>query len=451
MARSKSKTRYCCQSCGTYQSQWMGQCPHCGSWGSLQEVRGKEASPLDSDRSEDGAFPYPLEEVGQKDQQPVATGSGPVDTLLGEGLVPGSVLLLGGDPGVGKSTFVLQLLGGFCRQGKSAVYVTGEESLSQIRQRAERLDVLGSGIRALHTTRLEDALRVVSQDGAPDLLLVDSIQTLASSEIDGAAGSVSQVRTCASALMDAVKGTKTTLILLGHVTKEGQIAGPKLLEHMVDTVLYMEGDKQQKYRMLRVVKNRFGPTGNLLVLSMVHQGLHIVRDPSTFFLQARDPSLSGTAVVMAQEGQRSFAIEVQALASRSFLGTPRRTALGFDSNRLHLLLALMEKKLHLDLAGVDLYARIGGGLRLEEPALDLGIMAAVLSSYYDRPLPGKAVFWGEVDLSGQIRPVVAQESRLRQARQLGFSPVFCPGEKEGPGSHTVPLDNVFSLHRELFS
>ncbi len=445
---SKNRPTYVCSACGAAQSRWMGQCPACGTWGSLEEANAREGGASGSKSAE--AAPRLLEEVSEGAQERITTGSGPMDSLLGEGLTPGSVILLGGDPGVGKSTFVLQLAGGFCRRDKSAVYVTGEESLDQIRQRAERLGVLGSGIRALHTAHLEDLTAVFRCGEAPDLLLVDSIQTLASSEAEGAAGSVSQVRAAASALVEEAKASGTVVLLIGHVTKEGQIAGPKLLEHMVDTVLYMEGDRQQMYRVLRVVKNRYGPTGNLLVLTMARQGLNIVHDPSTFFLQARDPSLSGTAVVMALEGQRAFAIEVQALASRSFLGTPRRTALGFDTNRLHLLLALLEKKLHLNLGDSDLYARIGGGLRLEEPALDLGILAAVLSSFRDRALPRRAAFWGEVDLSGQVRPVTGQDIRLRQARQLGFTPIFCPGKRaEGTGD-VVPLENILELEEELF-
>ena len=446
---SKTSPTYVCSVCGTHQSRWMGRCPGCNTWGSLEEAvrQEKPSGPRDPGA---GAVPHPLEEVQDGPRERISTGSQPMDTLLGEGLTPGSVILLGGDPGVGKSTFVLQLAGGFSRREGSTIYATGEESLAQIRQRAERLGVLGPGVRALHTAHLEDLLAVFRSGEAPDLLLVDSIQTLVSSEAEGVAGSVSQVRATASALVEAAKAWGTVVLLIGHVTKEGQIAGPKLLEHMVDTVLYMEGDRQQMYRVLRVVKNRYGPTGNLLVLTMAQKGLHIVHDPSTFFLQARDPSLSGTAVVMALEGQRAFAIEVQALASRSFLGTPRRTALGFDTNRLHLLLALLEKKLHLHLGDSDLYARIGGGLRLEEPALDLGILAAVLSSFRDKALPKRAVFWGEVDLSGQVRPVSGQETRLRQARQLGFSPIFCPGSKSDRASDVVPLENILDLEQELF-
>jgi DNA repair protein RadA/Sms len=383
-----------------------------------------------------------------------STGSSSMDSLLGQGAVPGSTLLLGGEPGVGKSTFLLQLMGALQRSGRKGVYVSGEESLPQLRKRAERLKVLETGITALNTTSLEDVLDVI-RNVSPHLLVVDSIQTLVSAEVEGISGSVSQVRAVASSLLEAVKQRDCVLILVGHVTKEGHIAGPKLLEHMVDTVLSLEGDRQHAFRILRVIKNRFGPTSNMLVLSMVEQGLQIVRDPSTFFLQARDPSLSGTGVVMALEGQRAFAIEVQALAGRSFLAMPRRTALGFDTNRMHVLLAILEKKLGLNLSQVDVYAKIGAGLKLEEPSLDLGIVAAVLSSYFNRPLPEKSVFWGEVDLSGQIRPVNGHGQRLQQARQLRFRPIFCPAgncsaEQEPPPSDITPVDTVAGLQELLF-
>jgi DNA repair protein RadA/Sms len=279
---------------------------------------------------------------------------------------------------------------------------------------------------ALSTTRLEDVLACLHQEPAPQVVVVDSVQTMTSSECEGGSGSVSQVRTIAASLIESAKSKGISVILVGHVTKEGQLAGPKLLEHMVDTVLSLEGDGDHDFRVLRVIKNRFGPTSNILVLKMVHKGLQIVHDPSTFFLQARDPSLSGSALVMALEGQRPLAVEVQALVTESFGPMPKRTSIGFDTNRLHVLLAILEKRLQLRLGGMDVYAKIGGGLRMEEPGMDLGVMAAVLSSYYDRALPEGSVFWGEVDLSGQIRPVAGQELRLKQAVSLGYNPVVCP-------------------------
>ena len=446
------KSGYFCEECGAGLAQWQGQCPKCGLWGTI--VHKDQAPGASGTGAAARAKPLLLSEVPEEMSQVFSTGSSSMDGLLGQGVVPGSTLLLGGEPGVGKSTFLLQLVGALQRTGRKGLYVSGEESLPQLRKRAERLKVLDTGIQALNSTRLEEVLDSL-RDFGPHLLVLDSIQTLVSSEVDGISGSVSQVRAVASALVEAVKQRECVLILVGHVTKEGHLAGPKLLEHMVDTVLSLEGDRQHSFRILRVIKNRFGPTSNMLVLSMVEQGLQIVHDPSTFFLQARDPGLSGTGVVMALEGQRAFAIEVQALAGRSFLAMPRRTALGFDTNRMHVLLAILEKKLGLNMAQVDVYAKIGAGLKLEEPSLDLGIVAAVLSSHNNRPLPEKSVFWGEVDLSGQIRPVSGQEQRLKQARQLGFSPIFCPSgnlsqEKSPPGSDITPVNTVAELQELLF-
>lgn len=353
-----------------------------------------------------------------------------LDSLLGKGLVPGAALLVGGEPGIGKSTLLLQLAGAVADSGHTAVYLSGEESLPQVRTRAERLGVLSDNLLALSTTQIDDIIPTLEGQGGqkpPRLLIVDSVQTLSSSLADGLPGSVSQVRAVTSELLERAKRSGTTLVLVGHVTKDGQLAGPKMLEHMVDTVLSLEGDRKQVFRILRIFKNRFGPTQDSLVFQMVQKGLEVVHDPSTFFLGARDATLSGTAVTIAMDGQRPYAVEVQALVSKTFLAIPRRTALGLDVNRLHLLLAVLEKRLRLNLGQVDIYAKVGGGLKLTDPGIDLALIAAVLSSLYDRPLPEGSVFWGEVDLNGQIRPVTAQDSRMSQAARLGYGPVFCPG------------------------
>jgi DNA repair protein RadA/Sms len=351
-----------------------------------------------------------------------------LDELLGGGLAPGGALLLAGEPGVGKSTLLLQLAGELARTGRRAVYVSGEESLGQLRMRAERLGLLGHGLMAVADASVDPALDALNASPAPELVIVDSVQTLASPRADGAPGSVTQVRTVAAELVEAAKTTGATLVLVGHVTKDGQIAGPKLLEHMVDTVLSLEGERRRGFRLLRVLKNRFGPSDELLVFSMEQAGMTVVEDPSTFFLGERDGSLSGAAVVMALDGSRPLAVEIQVLASRSFLNIPRRTALGFDTNRLNLLLAVLEKRLSLNLGQFDIYAKIGGGLALRDPGLDLGVAAATLSSFFDRPLPESAVFWGEVDLNGQVRPGAGESRRLKQAQRLGYNPVFRPGE-----------------------
>jgi DNA repair protein RadA/Sms len=368
-----------------------------------------------------------LEEVEISNLGARSTGVRALDALLGPGLVPGAALLMAGEPGVGKSTLLLQLAGRLAKLGRKTLYVSGEESLPQLRMRAERLGLLGAGLPAIAASNVEAVLEGLRQTPSPDLVIVDSVQTLASPRAEGVPGSIGQVRTVAAELVEQAKTTGATLVLVGHVTKDGQIAGPKLLEHMVDTVLSLEGERRQGYRLLRVLKNRFGPSDEMLVLSMEQEGLAVVEDPSTFFLGERERSLSGAAVVMAMDGSRPLAVEIQVLASRSFLSIPRRTCLGFDANRLHLLLAVLEKRLSLNLAQFDIYAKIGGGLALRDPGLDLGVAAATLSSFFDRPLPESAAFWGEVDLNGQIRPVVGEARRLKQARRLGYQPIFHPG------------------------
>lgn len=412
------------------------------------EERAVQARSLSRSGPPDGSgsvVPIPLGSHPDTDFRPFPTGIPGLDRVLGGGLTPGGAVLLGGEPGIGKSTILLQLAGLAAASGRRVVYVSGEESLAQLKARAERLGVLREGLLAASTTDAGAAVEVLGGTPAPDLVIVDSVQTMHASGVDGAAGSVSQVRAVAAACVEAAKSGRASLVLVGHVTKDGQIAGPKLLEHMVDTVLYLEGERRHVFRILRVLKNRFGPTDELLVMEMRESGLSEVPDPSTFFLGDRDPAVSGSAVVMAVEGRRPFAVEVQALAAKSFLAMPRRAALGLDVGRLHLLLAVLEKRLRLNLGQTDLYTKIGGGLKIQDPGLDLGIAASVLSSFYDRPLPAGAVFWGEVDLSGRIRPVAGHETRLKQAERLGYGPVLCPDAgRLGPR-----VDNLAALARVL--
>jgi DNA repair protein RadA/Sms len=416
----KTRTAYVCTACKAQSPRWQGQCPKCQAWNTLEPVQLKSAQAAAPAANR----PVDLRALPQGLEDRVSSRLSGLDGILGSGFVPGGVILLGGEPGIGKSTLLLQVTAAMERSGKAVVYVSGEESLSQIRGRAERLGMLDGRLTALATNQAEDILACM--DEGPALVVVDSVQTMVSSRAEGLPGSVSQVRAVATALVERAKQTGVTVILVGHVTKDGQIAGPKLLEHMVDTVLYLEGDKEHLFRILRVVKNRFGPSNEILLFEMKEQGMNVIEDPSTFFLQARDTALSGTALVMSMESQRPFVVEVQALVTRTFLAFPRRTALGFDSNRLHLLIAVMEKRLQVNLGQVDVYAKVGGGLRMKDPGLDLGIVAAILSSLYDRPLPEGAVFWGEVDLNGQIRPVTGHEVRLRQAANLGYTPVVHP-------------------------
>lgn len=415
----KIKESFLCSACNSVWPRWQGQCPHCQEWNTLV-AQGSGATTAAAGTRR----PIDLRSLPVTTEARSSSSMAGLDSMLGSGFVPGAVVLVGGEPGIGKSTLLLQVTARMERSGKPVVYVTGEESLEQIRGRAERLGMLDASVTALATNQVEDILACM--EDKPTLVVVDSVQTMVAGAVDGLPGSVTQVRAVATQLVERAKQTGVTVILVGHVTKDGQIAGPKLLEHMVDTVLYVEGDKEHLFRIVRVVKNRFGPANELAVFEMKEQGMVLIEDPSTFFLQARDTALSGTALVMSLEAQRPFVVEVQALVSKTFLAFPRRTALGFDANRLHLLIAVMEKRLGCTFGQLDVYAKVGGGLRMKDPGLDLGIVAAILSSLYDRPLPEGAVFWGEVDLNGQIRPVSGHDVRLRQARNLGYTPVVHP-------------------------
>ncbi|WP_419785794.1 DNA repair protein RadA [Pseudodesulfovibrio sp.] len=436
----KTKEAYRCANCGAQSPRWQGQCPSCKEWNTLEPVTVTKRPGRATNAATEASTPQPLEDLATENLRARPTGLPSLDGLLGSGLVPGAAILVGGEPGIGKSTLLLQLAGAQARIGHTAVYLSGEESLPQLRGRAERLGLLGPGLLAVATNKVEDALAILDQPEPPEMLIVDSVQTLASSMAEGIPGSVSQVRAVASELVEKTKRTGTTLILVGHVTKDGQIAGPKLLEHMVDTVLYLEGDRKHFSRILRVLKNRFGPSDELVVFTMKEKGLEVVEDPATFFLGARDPSLSGTAMAMAVDGQRPFAVEVQALVSKSYLSIPRRTALGFDTNRLNLLLAVLEKRLRINLSGHDIYAKISGGLATRDPGLDLAVVAALLSSFYDQPLPETSVYWGEIDLNGQIRPVAAHDVRLKQASRLGHEPVV----------HSDTAPTLAEMQRMLF-
>lgn len=436
----KTKTAYVCTACKAVSPRWQGQCPKCQAWNTLEPALARAGSMQDLP----GNRPVDLRELPTLLEDRISSELSGLDGILGSGFVPGGVILLGGEPGIGKSTLLLQVAASMERSGKGVVYVSGEESLSQIRSRAERLDMLGGRLTALASNQVDDILACM-EDG-PALIIVDSVQTMISSKVEGLPGSVSQVRAVATALTERAKQTGVTVILVGHVTKDGQIAGPKLLEHMVDTVLYLEGDKEHLFRILRVVKNRFGPSNEILLFEMREKGMRVIEDPSTFFLQARDTALSGTALVMSMESQRPFVVEVQALVTKTFLAFPRRTALGFDANRLHLLIAVMEKRLQISLGQVDVYAKVGGGLRMKDPGLDLGIVAAILSSFYDRPLPEGAVFWGEVDLNGQIRPVTGHEVRLRQGANLGYAPMVHPRA----GAKGAGWSRISDVQRMLF-
>lgn len=441
---AKTRDIYKCSACGAEAFQWLGQCPACHEWNTLVA---RQSRPREQTASTPANFPEPLAEVSEASHSPFGSGLEALDRVLGAGLVPGAAILVGGEPGIGKSTLLLQVAAGVADQRRRVLYASGEESLPQIKARGARLGALQPDILAISTSSVEDVL-AATEASSPALLIVDSVQTLTSVQAEGLPGNVSQVRAVATSLVEACRAAGTALVLVGHVTKDGSLAGPRMLEHMVDTVISLEGDRRQMFRLLRVFKNRFGPNEELLVFRMRREGLEIVADPSTFFLGARDPSLSGTALAMAVEGHRPLVVEVQALVSRTYLTIPRRAALGFDVNRLHLLLAVLEKRLKLNFAQVDIYAKVGGGLRLQDPALDLALVTAILSSYYDVPLPEKSVFWGEVDLNGQIRAVAGHEQRLGQASRLGFSPIIYPAGSGGDSMKGVP--GLMEMQRMLF-
>lgn len=430
---AKLRASYQCASCGTITPQWKGQCPSCGEWNTLTQVTAKAPKTVNA--------PGPLtslKNIEHSFKEPILSGIDALDKILGNGLVPGSAILIGGEPGIGKSTLLLQVAMAVAMQGKRVLYASGEEALPQIRARGERLGPLPESLFAISTTRVEDVIPLLENASTrPDILMLDSIQTLTSDLAEGLPGNVSQVRAVATALLEICRAKDITLVMIGHVTKDGTLAGPRMLEHLVDTVVSLEGDRRQMFRLLRVFKNRFGPNEDLLIFQMAQNGLQIVDDPSTFFLGSRNASLSGTAVVMALDGRRPLAVEVQALVNRSFLSIPRRTALGFDINRLHLLLAVMEKRLKLNFAQMDIYAKVGGGIKLTDPGLDMALCAAILSSLYDIPLPAKCILWGETDLNGQIRPVSGDVQRLKQATRLGYEPILKPSSSLATGLNTI--------------
>lgn len=447
---AKQREVYVCRECGAKAMQWRGQCVACSAWNTLETVSVSPERPgraRPSSASFSAATPLAsLKEAPDMAGAVFSTGEPAVDRILGGGFAPGSSILVGGEPGIGKSTLLLQLAGSVAASGKEVVYLSGEEALAQIKARADRLGVLHEGLTGIATSRIEDVFPALESPNPPDLLIVDSVQTVSSSQAEGLPGNVSQVRAVATELAEMCRKAGTCALFVGHVTKEGAIAGPKLLEHLVDTVISLEGDRRHMFRILRVLKNRFGSNQELLVFQMADSGMELVPDPSTYFLGACDPSLSGTAVVMGIEGQRPFAVEVQALVTKTYLAIPRRTGLGFDVNRLHLLLAVLEKRLRLNLSQVDIYAKVGGGLKLQDPGMDLALVAAVLSSCYDTPLPERSILWGEVDLNGQVRPVHAHAVRYEQARRLGYDPLLFPRGAEEKGG----VKTLAELQRALF-
>ena len=420
MARTKSS--FVCQACGAVYSRWQGRCEACGEWNSVVEElaeSGVGAGPKAAVAAGRPAELVPLSGETESAAR-VATGIAELDRVTGGGLVRGSVLLLGGDPGIGKSTLLLQAASALAAQGKRVVYVSGEEAVGQIRLRAQRLELGRQPVELLSETNVEIILATLQQGEAPDLVIMDSIQTLWTDRADSAPGTVTQVRTSAQALTRFAKRSGAALVLVGHVTKDGQIAGPRVVEHMVDAVLYFEGDASHAFRILRGVKNRYGATDEIGVFEMTTLGLREVPNPSALFLDQRDEGAAGSAVFAGMEGTRPVLCEIQALVSPSPLGTPRRAVIGWDTGRLSMVLAVLESRCGVRIGQNDIYLNVAGGLKVGEPAADLAVAAALISSLTNSPLPPDAVYFGEISLAGGVRPVVHAALRLREAQKLGF-------------------------------
>lgn len=454
MANSKTKTAYLCSNCGYDSPKWLGRCPSCGEWNTfveekIQSSRGKSAK---------GGLvrstpPVKLSEIVVTDEQRIHMPSQELNRVLGGGLVAGSLTLIGGEPGIGKSTLLLQNI--LSIRNRRILYVSGEESASQLRLRADRLGKVADNTYILCETRL-DSIFTQIEDVEPELVVIDSIQTICSDEIESAAGSVSQVRECAASLLRYAKESGVPVILVGHINKDGAIAGPKVLEHIVDTVLQFEGDRQYLYRILRAIKNRFGSTSEIGIYEMVQKGLREVKNPSEMLLSDnREDEMSGIAIGVTVEGARPFMVEVQALVSSAAYGTPQRAVTGFDQRRLNMLLAVLEKRARFKLGQKDVFLNMAGGLKVTDPAVDLAVVAAVMSSNFDLTIPRRTAFAGEVGLSGEIRTVTRIEQRVAEAEKLGFDTIYVPkgnlkGVKDKFGIKIIEVGKVTDMFRSLF-
>jgi len=425
---ARAQNSFVCQSCGAASARWAGRCEACGAWNTLVE----EGAAVPARLARKGR-PFAVEPLkGESHEAPrLASGIGEFDRVTGGGLVRGSVLLLGGDPGIGKSTLLIEVAAAMARRGQRAVYISGEEATAQVRLRAERLGLADAAVDVAAETSVEDIVTTLSHGAPPGLLVIDSIQTMWTRTVDAAPGTVTQVRGSAGELIRFAKRGGTAVILVGHVTKDGQIAGPRVVEHMVDAVLSFEGEGSHQFRILRAMKNRFGPTDEIGVFEMTGTGLREVANPSELFLSERDLGSPGTAVFAGIEGTRPLLVEIQALVAPTTLGTPRRAVVGWDPSRLSMVLAVLEAHCGIRLSGHDVYLNVAGGLRIQEPAADVAAAAALVSSLARAPLPADAVYFGEVSLSGAVRPVAQTAARLKEAQKLGFARAIVPEAARG--------------------
>lgn len=453
---AKTKTVYFCSNCGNESPKWLGKCPNCGEWNTYVEekVQAPAGKGTLLSHTATDSVPVKLAEINQEKEERIQMPSGELNRVLGGGLVAGSIILIGGEPGIGKSTLVLQNM--LRIRSRRVLYVSGEESARQLKMRADRLGADGGECYIVCETSLEKIFRHI-ENCKPGILVVDSIQTVASDALESSAGSVSQVRECAAALLKYAKESGTPVILIGHINKEGSIAGPKVLEHIVDAVLQFEGDRHYMYRLLRSIKNRFGSTSELGIYEMTQTGLREVSNPSELLLSESDEALSGVAIGVTLEGARPFLIEAQALVSTAAYGTPQRSVTGFDSKRMNMLLAVLEKRVGFKLAQKDVFLNIAGGLKVNDPALDLAVICAILSSNVDMPVAKGVCMSGEVGLSGEIRPITRIEQRIIEADKLGFSTIYIPKnnlkgiDTSRFGIRIVEVAKVEEVFRGLFA
>ena len=424
---AKNKMVFFCRECGYESAKWMGQCPGCKSWNTFTEepVAMKPSGRVNALKADGKAEPVKLSQVSVDEKDRISTNMEELDRVLGGGIVPGSLILVGGDPGIGKSTLLLQVCRNLSDKALDVLYISGEESLRQIKMRANRLGEFGDRLSLLCEINLE-VIEEIIRKLQPKVVVIDSIQTMYSEEVKAAPGSVSQVRESTAVLLQLAKGLGITIFIVGHVTKEGTVAGPRVLEHMVDTVLYFEGDRHASYRILRGVKNRFGSTNEIGVFEMREQGLMEVANASSFMLDGKPENASGSVVVCSMEGTRPMLLEIQALVCTSSFGLPRRQAVGTDTNRVNLLMAVLEKRVGMSLANCDAYVNLAGGIKVSEPAIDLGIVMAIASSFKNRAVPDGMLAFGEVGLSGEVRSVSMAQTRVKEAAKLGFHTCIVP-------------------------
>ena len=452
-------TIYVCQNCGRQERKWSGRCADCGEYSSFIEEKFRPTPQAKGVNSPTSAFfrevkPVKYREIASQEAARTTSGIDEFDRVLGGGIVPGSLVLIGGSPGIGKSTLVIQTANELNKQGYKVLYISGEESETQIKMRGERLGVDADNLFLLPETNLENIL-AETEKMKPDIVIVDSIQTVFSEKIESAAGSVSQVREVAGQFMIFAKSTATPVFLIGHVTKEGSIAGPKALEHIVDTVLYFEGDRHHNHRIIRATKNRFGAANEIGIFEMTNEGLKPVANPSEVFLQERPEGASGSVVTVAMEGTRPMLVEIQALVSSTKFGNARRMAQGFDYNRLSLLIAVLEKRVGFNLGNDDVFVNIAGGLEIDEPAADLGVICSIASSFRNIPIPPDVAVFGEVGLTGEVRGVLQAQARAREAQTLGFKKLIVPmtnktGLEKLLGTRVVGVKTVEHALEELF-